>query len=67
MKLLIFGVEVMIACENIRLSSLFAAGDVSRGGTSAKVMNSKAQVKGKLGHVVQIHVCVCGKSDSKSL
>ena len=24
-----------LACENIRLSSLFAAGDVSRGGTSA--------------------------------
>ena len=24
-----------IACENIRFSSLFAAGDVSRGGTSA--------------------------------
>ena len=26
---------VTIACENIRSSSLFAAGDVSRGGTSA--------------------------------
>ena len=25
----------MLACENIRSSSLFAAGDVSRGGTSA--------------------------------
>ena len=25
----------MVACENIRFSSLFAAGDVSRGGTSA--------------------------------
>ena len=25
----------MLACENIRFSSLFAAGDVSRGGTSA--------------------------------
>jgi len=25
----------VIACENIRFSSLFAAGDVSRGGTSA--------------------------------
>ena len=24
-----------LACENIRFSSLFAAGDVSRGGTSA--------------------------------
>ena len=24
----------MLACENIRFSSLFAAGDVSRGGTS---------------------------------
>ena len=26
---------VILACENIRFSSLFAAGDVSRGGTSA--------------------------------
>ena len=26
---------VQLACENIRFSSLFAAGDVSRGGTSA--------------------------------
>jgi len=25
----------LVACENIRFSSLFAAGDVSRGGTSA--------------------------------
>ena len=25
----------LLACENIRFSSLFAAGDVSRGGTSA--------------------------------
>ena len=25
----------IVACENIRFSSLFAAGDVSRGGTSA--------------------------------
>ena len=28
-------VALNIACENIRFSSLFAAGDVSRGGTSA--------------------------------
>ena len=28
------------------------------------VMNSKPQVKGKRGHVVQIHIC--RKSDSKS-
>ena len=27
--------EYLIACENIRFSSLFAAGDVSRGETSA--------------------------------
>ena len=27
--------QALIACENIRFSSLFAAGDVSRGGTSA--------------------------------
>ena len=26
---------MVVACENIRFSSLFAAGDVSRGGTSA--------------------------------
>ena len=26
----------VLACENIRFSTLFAAGDVSRGGTSAK-------------------------------
>ena len=26
-------VQICIACENIRFSSLFAAGDVSRGGT----------------------------------
>ena len=28
-------IDVLVACENIRFSSLFAAGDVSRGGTSA--------------------------------
>ena len=28
-------VMIRLACENIRFSSLFAAGDVSRGGTSA--------------------------------
>ena len=27
--------DIDIACENIRFSSLFATGDVSRGGTSA--------------------------------
>ena len=27
--------QIILACENIRFSSLFAAGDVSRGGTSA--------------------------------
>ena len=26
----------VLACENIRFSTLFAAGDVSRGGTSAR-------------------------------
>ena len=30
-----FEVHFYLACENIRFSSLFAAGDVSRGGTSA--------------------------------
>ena len=29
------GYPKYVACENIRFSSLFAAGDVSRGGTSA--------------------------------
>ena len=27
--------HAVVACENIRFSSLFATGDVSRGGTSA--------------------------------
>ena len=27
--------RLLLACENIRLSTLFAAGNVSRGGTSA--------------------------------
>ena len=30
-----FAARYFLACENIRFSSLFAAGDVSRGGTSA--------------------------------
>ena len=29
----------VLACENIRFSSLFAAGDVSRGGISNKIVN----------------------------
>ena len=28
--------KVQVACENIRFSSLFVAGDVSRGGSSAR-------------------------------
>ena len=32
---IIFSAVLSLACENIRFSSLFAAGDVSRGGTSA--------------------------------
>ena len=31
----LFTVRKLLACENIRFSSLFVAGDVSRGGTSA--------------------------------
>ena len=31
-----------------------------------EVMNSKAQVKEKLGHVVQLRFAVCRKRDSKS-
>ena len=30
-----FSAALTLACESIRFSSLFAAGDVSRGGTSA--------------------------------
>ena len=30
-----YSVGIFLACENIRFSSLFVAGDVSRGGTSA--------------------------------
>ena len=32
---LIHWIVIYLACENIRFSSLFAAGDFSRGGTSA--------------------------------
>ena len=32
---MILRLVVLLACENIHFSSLFAAGDVSRGGTSA--------------------------------
>ena len=31
--------RVNIACENIRFSSLFAAGDVSQGGTNVNTKN----------------------------
>ena len=31
----LFTIKSLLACENVRFSSLFAAGDVSRGGTSA--------------------------------
>ena len=33
---------------------------------AVEVMNSKAQVKEKLGHVVQLRFAVCRKRDSKS-
>ena len=39
---MMFIVWKMLACENIRFSSLFAAGDVSRGGT--RVRDSAAEI-----------------------
>ena len=38
-----------VACENIRFSSLFAAGNVSRGGTSA----TQAQFRSRASAVIQ--------------
>ena len=38
-------VRVTIACENIRFSSLFAAGDVSRGGTRETFPSAKREEK----------------------
>ena len=47
---------VVIACENIRLSSLFAAGDVSRGGTSA--------TQRQKFHTDDVNQCLHNKSGS---
>ena len=35
-----------IACENLRFSSLFADGDISRGGTSATQWQNELSVSG---------------------
>ena len=45
-----------VACENIRFSSLFAAGDVSRGGTSA--------TRGQKFHTDDANQCLHNKSGS---
>ena len=45
-----------LACENIRFSSLFAAGDVSRGGTSA--------TRGQKFHTDDANQCLHNKSGS---
>ena len=45
-----------VACENIRFSSLFAAGDVSRGGTSA--------TQGQKFHTDDANQCLHNKSGS---
>ena len=45
-----------IACENIRFSSLFAAGDVSRGGTSA--------TQRQKFHTDDVNQCLDNKHDS---
>ena len=46
----------LLACENIRFSSLFAAGDVSRGGTSA--------IKRQKFHTDDANQCLHNKSGS---
>ena len=48
--------EYLIACENIRFSSLFAAGDVSRGGKSA--------TQGQKFHTDEANQCLHNKSGS---
>ena len=48
--------EGWLACENIRFSSLFAAGDVSRGGTSA--------TQRQKFHTNDVNQCLLNKSGS---
>ena len=50
------GIEKLIACEKIRFSSLFATGDVSRGGTSA--------TQGQKFHTDDANQCLHNKSSS---
>ena len=49
----------MIACDNIRFSSLFAAGDVSRGGTSA--------TQRQKFHTDDANKCLLNKSGSRGV
>ena len=49
----------LVACENIRFSSLFAAGDVSRGGTSA--------TQRQKFHTDDVNQCLHNKSSSHGI
>ena len=46
----------VLACENIRFSTLFAAGDVSRGGTSARnVPVAKSEEKRMFSQAMRVY------------
>ena len=46
----------VLACENIRFSTLFAAGDVSRGGTSAlNVPAAKSEEKRMFSQAMRVY------------
>ena len=51
--------QKILACENIRFSSLFAAGDVSRGGTSA--------TQRQKFHTDDANQCLLNKSGSRGV
>ena len=55
----ILSVPAVVACENIRFSSLFAAGDVSRGGTSATQQQKF--------HTDDANQCLLNKAGSRGL
>ena len=50
---------VLLACENVRFSSLLAAGDVSRGGTSA--------IQRQKFHTDDANQCLLNKSGSRGV
>ena len=52
-------IQSPLACENIRFSSLFAAGDVSRGGTSA--------TQRQKFHTDDANQCLLNKSGSRGV